>query len=243
VTPPLFLLADIPSGDELYLAGDEGHHAARVKRVAVGERVLVANGLGTLLRCVVRAVTVDGVRLAVESRELVPAPQPRIVVVQALPKGDRAELAVEVVTELGIDGVVPWAASRSITQWHGARGEKALERWRRTAREASKQSRRPRFPQVAEPASTSDVARMLRDAATALVLHEGATESLAASPLPLVGDVLLVVGPEGGIAPDELDAFTAAGAHVVHLGSGVLRTSTAGAAALAALSVRLGRWG
>ncbi len=242
MTPPLFLLTDIPAGDELYLAGDEGHHAARVRRVAVGERVLVANGIGTVLRCVVRAVTLDGVRLAVESRALVPAPQPRIVVVQALPKGDRAELAVEVMTELGVDGIVPWAASRSITQWHGPRGEKALERWRRTAREAAKQSRRPRFPQIAALASTFEVARLLRDAATALVLHEDAAGSLAVAPLPRVGEVLVVVGPEGGIAPDELAAFTAVGAHPVHLGAGVLRTSSAGAAALAALSVRLDRW-
>ena len=209
MTPPLFVLTDIPPGDELYLAGDEGHHAARVKRVGVGERVLVADGTGTLLRCTVRGVTVDGVRLAVDARELVPAPQPRLVVVQALPKGERAELAVEVMTELGADVVVPWAASRSITQWHGTRGEKALERWRRTAREASKQSRRPRFPVIEQLASTAAVARRVGSAAAALVLHEDAREPLAGVPLPLVGDVVVVVGPEGGIAPEELDAFAA----------------------------------
>lgn len=242
MTPPLFLLDDIPGGDELYLAGDEGHHAARVKRVGIGETVHVANGAGVLLRCVVRGVTADGVRLAIRSRELVPAPQPRIVIVQALPKGDRGELAVEVMTELGADAIVPWAAGRSITQWQGARGERALARWQRTAREAAKQSRQPRVPQIGGLASTKDVSARLHAAATALVLHEDATAPLAAVPLPLVGDVLVVVGPEGGVAPDELDAFAAAGATAVRFGDAVVRTSTAGAAALAALSMRLGRW-
>jgi 16S rRNA (uracil1498-N3)-methyltransferase len=242
VTPPLFLLADIPPGDVLYLAGDEGHHAARVRRVTAGEAVLVADGRGTLLHCVVQRVVPDGVHLRVTARDLVAAPQPRVVVVQALPKGERAELAVETMTEVGVDVIVPWSATRSITQWQGARGEKALERWRRVAREAGKQSRRARFPQVAELAATKDVAGLLADAAAGLVLHQDAAAGLSAVALPVVGDIVLVVGPEGGIAEDELAAFDDAGAQAVRLGDGVLRTSTAGAAALAVLSVRLGRW-
>jgi 16S rRNA (uracil1498-N3)-methyltransferase len=242
VSPPLFLLADIPAGDELYLAGDEGHHAARVRRVRVGEAVLVADGAGLLLHCVVQRVVGDGVHLNVTERGVVAVPQPRLVVVQALPKGDRGELAVEVLTELGVDEIVPWAAARSITQWIGARGEKSLQRWRRTAREAAKQSRRARFPDVGDLASTKEVTARLAGAATALVLHEAADAPLAAAELAQDGDVVVVVGPEGGVAPEELDAFTAAGARSVRLGEPVLRTSTAGAAALAALSLRLGRW-
>ncbi len=242
MTPPLFLLDDIPPGDELHLAGDEGHHAARVRRVRAGESVLVGDGNGVLLRCVVRRVLADGVHLDVTGRDFVPTPQPRLVAVQALPKGERAELAVELMTELGVDVVVPWAAERCVTQWVGARGEKALGRWRRVAREAAKQSRRPRFPQVVELATTKDVGALLGGAATALVLHQNATVPLACADLPLVGDVVVVVGPEGGLADDELDLFTAAGAAAVRLGDGVLRTSTAGGAALAALSLRLGRW-
>lgn len=246
MTPPLFLLDPIPAlsdGGELLLSGDEGHHAARVRRIRPGEAVLVADGRGTLLRCTVRAVDGENVRLQVTGRELVPEGQPRLVVVQALPKGERAELAVETMTELGVDVVVPWPASRSVTQWHGARGEKALAKWRRTAAEAAKQSRRARVPEVTGPASTKDVAALLDAAALGLVLHEDADAPLRAVALPLVGDVVVVVGPEGGISPDELDTFAAAGGTPVRLGDTVLRTSTAGAAAVSALSLLLDRWG
>ena len=241
MTPPLFLVDDLPMGDTLRLSGDEGRHAARVKRLGVGEVVLVSDGAGTLLDCVVSAVLADGLALTVRSRRSAAAATPRIVAVQALPKGERAELAVEVLTELGVDEIVPWAASRSIAQWHGARGEKALEKWRRTAREAAKQSRRPWVPVVAPLASTADVAARLSHSA-GLVLHEDATEPFGSVALPPDGDIVVVIGPEGGIAPAELDAFTATGARAVRLGEPVLRTSTAGAAALTALSVRLGRW-
>ena len=184
----------------------------------------------------------DGLRLRVLSRRAVPPAEPRLVVVQALPKGERAELAVELLTELGADEIVPWAAARSIAQWHGPRGEKALAKWRRTAAEAAKQSRRPGCRRSRALASTADVAARLA-AGRGLVLHEDAAEPLASAALPDSGDVVVVVGPEGGITDDELAAFTAAGARPVRLGDPVLRTSTAGAAALAALSLRLGRWG
>jgi 16S rRNA (uracil1498-N3)-methyltransferase len=242
VTPPLFLVEELPSGEELTLAGEEGRHAARVKRIGAGETVLVSDGHGGLLDCVVRAVVPAGLHLDVVARRAVPPPQPRIVVVQALAKGERAELAVELLTELGADEIVPWAASRSITQWHGARGEKALDRWQRTAREAAKQSRRAWVPVVAELAPTSAIAGRL-ETATGLVLHERAATALGSMPLDSTREVVLIVGPEGGIAPDELAAFEAAGGRAVRLGEPVLRTSTAGAAALAGLALRLGRWG
>lgn len=244
MTPPLFLLDPLPEGDEVVLDGDEGRHAARVKRLGAGEAVLLADGRGGLIHGEVAAVAGDSLRVTVLRREAVPAPRPRLVVVQALPKGDRAELAVETMTELGVDEIVPWAASRSIVQWHGARGERAREKWQRAAHEAAKQSRRAWLPVVAPLASTADVARR---AAGALVLHEDATEPLAGADLDAgaaagSGEVMVVVGPEGGIAPDELAAFARAGARTVRLGGPVLRTSTAGAAALAVLSVRVGRW-
>jgi 16S rRNA (uracil1498-N3)-methyltransferase len=244
VTPPLFLVDEPPVEDEFRLTGDEGRHAARVKRLAVGEPALVSDGRGALLDCTVRAVQADGLVLAVRERHAVPAPRPRIVAVQAVPKGERAELAVELLTELGVDGIVPWAAARCVVHWDAPRAEKALARWRRTAREAGKQSRRAWLPVIDAPAGTPEVTARLR-AACALVLHEEAAVPLAAAPLPDgdVGEIAVVIGPEGGIAPDELAAFTAAGATVVRLGTPVLRTSTAGAAALAVLSARLGRWG
>lgn len=236
MTPPLFLVDELPGTDRFPLTGDEGRHAARVRRLTVAERVLVGDGRGGVAQCVVTAVTADGLELEVTSRRSVPVPDPRLVVVQALPKGDRAELAVETMTELGVDEIVPWAAARCVTQWQGSRADKALERWRRTAREAAKQSRRAWVPTVAPLATTA------RIAAPTFVLHEDATGSLAGAELPAQGNVVVVVGPEGGITGDELDAFTGRGAVAVRLGEPVLRTSTAGAAALAALSVRLGRW-
>jgi 16S rRNA (uracil1498-N3)-methyltransferase len=242
VSPPLFLLDDIPDTVEVFLSGDEGRHAARVQRIKAGETVLVSDGAGALLTCRVRSVAGDGLHLEVTRRRDVPVPQPRLVVVQALPKGERAELAVEVLTELGVDEIVPWSAARSIVQWHGVRGEKALEKWRRTAREAAKQSRRPRVPAVGDLHSNAQVAARL-PGAVGLVLHEDATDRLGVIELPAAGDLIVVVGPEGGIDPAELEAFATAGASTVRLGDPVLRTSTAGAAALSALSLRLGRWG
>ena len=240
MTPPLFLVEELPAGDELHLLGDEGRHAARVKRIGVGEAVLVSDGRGGLLECVVGSVLPDGLELDVRARRSVPPPRPQVTIVQALPKGERAELAVEMLTELGADEIVPWAASRSIAQWHGARGDKALERWRRTTREAAKQSRRAWVPDVAPLATTGDIADRLRGV-TGLVLHEAAATPLATAPLGS-GNVVVVVGPEGGSTAAELAAFETAGACAVRLGDPVLRTSTAGAAALAVLSLRLGRW-
>ncbi|SOD74710.1 16S rRNA (uracil1498-N3)-methyltransferase [Jatrophihabitans sp. GAS493] len=246
MTPPLFLLPELPPGVAvgalLTLSGDEGRHAARVKRMTAGEAVLVGDGRGLVVECEVQRVGSDEVVLSVLAVRVHPAASPRLVVIQALPKGERAELAVEVMTELGVDEIVPWSASRSIVQWHGARGEKALQRWRSTAREAAKQSRRSFIPSVSALASTAAVAGRLRAATTALILHEDASVGISAAPLSTAGDVLLVVGPEGGISPDELAAFADAGASAIRLGSEVLRTSTAGAAALAALSLRLKRW-
>lgn len=241
MTPALFLVDAVPSA-EFDLDGDEGRHAARAKRLGVGEAVLISDGRGTLASCEVAAVLPEGLRLRVLDRQTVAPPDPRVVVVQALPKGERAELAVELLTELGVDEIVPWAASRCVSQWHGERGARALEKWRRTAREAAKQSRRAWVPDVAPLASTAVVAERLREAAGALVLHEDATDPLGQVVLPASGEIILVVGPEGGIAPDELGVFAAAGATAVRLGESVLRTSTAGAAAVAALSPRLGRW-
>jgi 16S rRNA (uracil1498-N3)-methyltransferase len=223
------------------LVGEEGRHAARVRRLRVGEPVRLGDGRGALLDCVVAAVLPDGLELMVGARRHEAAPAVRMVVVQALAKGERAELAVEMMTELGVDELVPWAAAHSVVQWHGARAAKSLERWRRTAREAAKQSRRAWLPVIAPLAATPDVIARL-EPGRALVLHEQAAASLASCAVPDAGDLVLIVGPEGGIAADELAAFTAAGASPVRMGRPVLRTSTAGAAALAALSVRLGRW-
>jgi 16S rRNA (uracil1498-N3)-methyltransferase len=162
--------------------------------------------------------------------------------VQAIPKGDRGELAVEVLTEVGVARIVPWAASRSVAVWKGERAGKSLARWRATAREASKQARRPWFAEVLPMAMTAEVAALVASADLAVVLHQEAASSLGSLDVPSAGSLVVVVGPEGGLTDDEVAAFEAAGAHAVRLGSEVLRTSTAGVAAVAALLSRTSRW-
>ncbi|MEU3961242.1 16S rRNA (uracil(1498)-N(3))-methyltransferase [Streptomyces buecherae] len=231
-------------GAALTLTGPEGRHAVAVRRLRVGEEVVLTDGAGRGASGTV--VAVEGKdRLTVEVDEVrgEPAPEPRITVVQALPKGDRGELAVETMTETGVDAVVPWAAARCITQWRAERGAKALAKWRATAREAGKQSRRLRFPEVADAMTTPQVAELLSRADFAAVLHEEGSQPLATAELPTRGEVVLVVGPEGGVSPEELAAFAAVGAQPYRLGPSVLRTSTAGTAALALLLGRTGRWG
>ncbi|WP_084965041.1 16S rRNA (uracil(1498)-N(3))-methyltransferase [Thermoactinospora rubra] len=228
--------------DDVLLDGPEGRHAATVRRLRPGERADLTDGAGAVAECVVREALKDALRLEVLRTYDTPPPAPRIVVVQGLPKGERGELAVEMMTEVGVDVIIPWPAARSITQWKAERAAKALARWRSTAREAGKQARRFHLPEVAEPASTAQVARLLEKAALGLVLHEEAETGLAAMDLPGEGDVVLVVGPEGGVAPQELEAFAAAGAVPALLGPTVLRTSTAGVAAAAVVMARTGRW-
>lgn len=240
MTLPLFLLDDL-AGDRLVLAGPEGRHAATVRRLRAGELLELADGRGAVVRAVVRGVVAGALEVQVLERRTVAEQQPRLVLAQALAKGDRGELAVELATEVGVDEVLPWAASRCVVRWEGARGAKALERWRSTAREAGKQARRARHPRVAELHTTG--ALLQRAAlATTLVLHEQADAPLATAPLPDSGEVLLVVGPEGGLTQAEVTALTGVGATAVRLGPSVLRTSTAGAAAAAVVSARTARW-
>jgi len=239
---PLFLVEMLPAGPTAVLGGPEGRHAATVRRLLPGERLLLGDGVGGLARCRVNTVAADRLTLDVLGLEHVPAAVPQVTVVQALPKGDRGERAVEAMTEAGADVVVPWQAARCVTRWREDRGRKALAGWRSTARESAKQARRAWLPSVTELASTARVGDRLAAADVALVLHGRAETALASVPLPEVGHIVLVVGPEGGIAADELAAFTAAGGIAVRLGPTVLRTSTAGVAALAVVNAHTPRW-
>ena len=237
---PLFVVDALPAsveGAPYPLTGAEGHHAADVQRLRVGEELLLTDGVGGTAPAVVTGVGKGRLELRLLAVTRTPAPAPRLVVAQGLAKGDRGELAVQAMTEVGVDEIVPWSASRSVVRWQGERGEKAADKWRSTAREAAKQARRSWHPVVAPLASTGELARRVH-----LVLHEEASRPLASVPLPDGDEIVLVVGPEGGIAPEELASFEKAGAVPVRLGDNVLRTSTAGVAALAVLSVRLGRW-
>jgi 16S rRNA (uracil1498-N3)-methyltransferase len=241
--PPVFYAgrADL-DGDVVTLSGAEGRHAATVRRLRPGERADVGDGAGLVAECVVTARGGAGLELAVRARREVPRPDPVITVVQAIPKGERGDLAVEGLTEVGVDRIVPWAAARCVAVWAGERGARSLARWRSTAREAAKQSRRAWLPEVAEPASTGQVAAMIAAASCAIVLDPEAGESLARLEPPASGGLLVVVGPEGGITDEERRAFLAAGATARRLGPTVLRTSTAGMIAAAVLLSRGGRW-
>lgn len=234
-------LDDSRVGDVVVLDGGEGRHAATVRRTQPGERLRLADGAGRVVTGEVESVSRDQLMLRVESAETVTEPSPRFVLVQALAKGDRDDQAIEAATELGVDEVVPWQAGRSIVQWRGDRGDKAWRKWDAVLVSATKQSRRPRRPALAPVVTTTGLAARIATGGTAYVLHEDADVPLAGCPLPDDGDVLLVVGPEGGIAPDELEALREAGAHVVRLGDTVLRSSSAGPAALAVLSA-VARW-
>ncbi|MEV5309484.1 MULTISPECIES: 16S rRNA (uracil(1498)-N(3))-methyltransferase [unclassified Streptomyces] len=248
MTAPVFVVEHFNAGGggRYVLDGPEGRHAVSVKRLRAGEDVILTDGAGTWADCVVLGTEgKDRLIVRMDSVSEEPPEQPRITVVQALPKGDRGELAVETMTEVGVDAIVPWQAARCITQWKGDRGQKSLAKWRATAREAGKQSRRVRFPEVAEAATTKQVAALLARADFAAVLHsdfEYGSEPLATAELPAQGEIVLVVGPEGGVAADELELFRQAGAKAYVLGRSVLRTSTAGTAAAALLLGRTGRW-
>jgi 16S rRNA (uracil1498-N3)-methyltransferase len=241
--PPVFLVAPGElTGPAIRLTGPEGHHAAAVRRLRPGERADVSDGAGTLAEGTVTEVTKDSVTLGVRAVHTVPPPQPRLAVAQALPKGDRGELAVELMTEIGVDTVIPWSAARSITRWQSERGTKALAKWRATAREAAKQSRRPWLPEITGLATTKDLTDRAAAAGLAIILEADAEARLHELPLPEKGEILLLVGPEGGITPEERAALKDAGAQEARLGPTVLRTSTAGAAATAILLSRTARW-
>jgi 16S rRNA (uracil1498-N3)-methyltransferase len=242
VSLPVFLgpVTGLATGATVVVEGDEARHAVVVRRIRVGEDVVLVDGSGTAATCTVTETSKNVLIASVRSVAVTPAPTPSVTVVQAIPKGERAELAVEVLTEIGTDRIVPWAAARSVGVWRGERAAKALAKWRATAREAGKQSRRSWLPEVAEMATTAEVGSLLESADLAVVLHESATTAIGSLSLEGVAAIVVVVGPEGGITDEELEAFGAG--HVVRMGEPVLRTSTAGVAAVAALLSRTGRW-
>ena len=250
VALPLYLtspgaLAGAAVGGRADLDGAEARHAVAVRRTAVGELVQLADGEGALVVGPVIAAAPDRLTIRVDEVHHLEEPSPRFVLVQALAKNDRDDQAIEAATELGVDEVIPWQSERCIVQWRGERGEKAHRKWDQILLAATKQSRRARRPALAPLLTTTGLAqrveRVVREGGTAYVLHEEASTPLAGADLPTAGDVLVIVGPEGGIAPGEVEALTRAGALPVRLGSTVLRSSSAGPAALAVLNAQA-RW-
>jgi len=239
----LFYVDAVPGvGDVVVVDGDEGFHAANVRRTRRGEQLDLSDGAGTVAHCEVTEVAKGRLSARVLDRRVVAPPSPTVTVAQALPKSDRSELAIELATEAGADAFVAWQAARCVARWDGAaRVDKGLRRWQAVARAASRQSRRPHIPTVEGLVTTAQLAAAAGP--TTLVLHESATVSLTELPLADAVSLTLVVGPEGGVAEEELAALTEAGALAVRLGPTVLRTSTAAAVALGALGVLTSRWG
>lgn len=247
MSPPLFWVDEVPEvGRQLILDGPEGRHAVTVTRLKAGERILVGDGCGTLAECEIIAVHwKDALTAEVAERSVSAAPTPPVTVIQALPKSERSELAVEQATAAGVDRIVPWQAARCVSRW-ASKAEKGRTKWQATAAAAAKQSRRPRIPEITPLAGTTDVrtrcADVIADGGIVVVLHEGAAKSLRDLPVAQAAEVVLIVGPEGGLDDAEIADLTALGAHSVLLGPEVLRTSLAAAVALGALGVLTPRW-
>lgn len=262
MTRPVFLGEDLrpdPAsvgvGDRAILAGAEGRHAASVRRIGAGEWVDVVDGAGLRLTCEVAGADKSSLSLVVREVLQEERPVPEIVLVQALAKGGRDEAAVEICTEIGIDRVIPWASQRAIVQWKGPKADKGRAKWEGVARAAAKQSRRAFVPTVEGVMDsrelTSWVASLTDEAGVAFVCHEEASESLGAAlaslqeagaDASLPPRVALIVGPEGGIGPEETGALVDAGARMIGLGVNVLRSSTAGAVALTLIRAAAGAY-
>lgn len=243
----LFYVDSVPAeGDIVAVDGDEGFHAATVRRIRPREALVLSDGAGVVGDCVVDGVGKRSLTARVIHRHTVAPPHPTVTVVQAIPKSERSELAVELATEAGADSFLAWQAERCVARWDGDRSEKGLRRWRAVARSAARQSRRPWIPAIAGPVTTPELLAQVSDrraaGACVLVLHESATESMAAVLGTQPDAIVIVVGPEGGISDSEIGALTAAGAVPVRLGPTVLRTSTAAAVALGAIGVLTSRW-
>jgi 16S rRNA (uracil1498-N3)-methyltransferase len=240
---PLFRYNEpLVAGQNVQLTGPEGHHAAAVRRLRVGEAIALTNGRGLKARGVVSAVGPKQLTASIQTVETIELPAVTFTLIQAVAKGDRDELAIQAATELGTTKVVPWQAERSISKWDG-KEQKNRERWQQIVDEAAKQALRAWFPEVLPVHTSKTLAKQISESAgTYLVLDPTSPLSLNQVELPTSGEVALIVGPEGGISEAELSLFESAGAQRVHLGSGILRTSTAGMAAIAVLAAKYGYW-
>jgi len=236
-----FFVADLPDdvsvGDRVQLTGAEAHHAGVVRRLDVGESVTITDGLGLGVLGHVLYVSKSVVGVEVDTVLAPSSPRLWVTVAQALPKQDRAELAVDLMTEAGVDEILPWAGARSQVRWNGERGEKAAAKWVSAAREASKQARRLRFPVIDAYASLNDLVEQARTYDCVIIMHEKSTRPISQCPVPSDGKVLIVIGPEGGLTDEEVTALEGVGGVTYLMGPTVLRTSTAGAIAVTQVSL------
>ena len=242
---PLFISpipSDTKAGSKIKIAGAEAKHAMSVRRLQVGEPIAVSDGQGQKARGKVSQLSKDFLELNVESVENIERPKPQLILVQALAKGDRDEMAVQACTELGIQTVIPWQSERSVSIWKPEKQDKHRLRWQSIATEAAKQSLRPFIPEVERVLGTSELVERLKQFDLTLVLDPTSSTPVTSVSLSGHQSIAIVVGPEGGISPQELEQFRAAGFSLAALGSGILRTSTAGLAVVSYLQATLGNW-
>ena len=230
----LFFVPDLPSqvGASYSFNSEDANHAIKVLRIEVGEIFRVSDGNGGWANVQVSEVTKRSLETTVLEVGRQEPLEIKFTVVQALPKSDRAKEAVELLTEAGADVIVPWLANRSISR------TEVISKFATTAREASKQSRRLFIPQLHETVKEKGVIELIKNADLALVFHESAQVKLSEiiTPQTKAKNVVVVIGPEGGITEEELAIFAAAGAHVAGLGRPILRSAHAGLAALSAVN-------
>ena len=237
----LFLVDKLESSQSIEVAGDEAHHAIKVLRIKLGEEILVSDGAGNWVRAVVENIEKKTFMAKVLERGFQEEKSPRLIVVQGLPKSDRVKDAIEILVESGVDLIIPWQADRSISKWQ----KDSLGKWHSAAVAATKQSRRFRKPEIVDGLSLSQLLEIESENSAFLVMHESATTKLSevvTSKFAGMSEIIIVIGPEGGISDSELALLEGAGAHIVGLGPEVFRSAHAGGAALSAVSALIGRW-
>ena len=237
----LFLIDKLEDSNLIEIAGDEAHHAIKVLRITVGEEILISDGAGNWVRASVENIEKKTFIAKVLERGFQPEKSPRLIVVQGLPKSDRVKDAIEILVESGVDLIIPWQADRSISKWR----QDSLDKWQSAAVAATKQSRRFRKPEIIDGLSLSQLLEIESENSVVLVMHESATTKLSevvTSKFSGMSEILIVIGPEGGISDSELAVLEGAGAHIVGLGPEVFRSAHAGGAALSAVSALIGRW-
>jgi len=235
----LFFVEDLPTavGSRYEFDSEDAHHAIKVLRIAAGEIFNLSDGKGAWSKVSVENVNKKSMTVRVLASGFEEALSQKFTIVQAIPKGDRIKESIEMSTEGGVDRIVMWKATRSI-----GRADEKIEKLQQTAREASKQSRRFRIPEVSGVATTEGVVDVIAKADLALVFHESAIQTISKTVTAGATNIVIIIGPEGGLTDDELETFAAAGAKVVLMGRPILRSAHAGLAALAAVNTALSVW-
>ena len=237
----LFLVDKLENSNLIEVSGDEAHHAIKVLRINIGEEILISDGAGNWVRASVENIEKKSFAAKVLERGFQQEKSPRLIVVQGLPKSDRVKDAIEILVESGVDLIIPWQADRSISKWQ----KDSLDKWQSAAVAATKQSRRFRKPEIIDGLSLSQLLEIESENSAILVMHESATTKLSevvTSKFADMSEIIIVIGPEGGISESELELLQSVGAHIVGLGPEVFRSAHAGGAALSAVSALIGRW-